>query len=75
MPECLYLFKNAIRRKLFRYGWHFFYVKERFFQKNEIKCFLFRIKSVTLQTEKGVLCNFGTNLKRKILKYNIIIKN
>ena len=25
--------------------------------------------------KKGVLCNFGTNLKRKILKYNIIIKN
>ena len=46
-----------------------------FFQKNKFKCFLFRIKSVTLQTEKGVLCNFGTNLKRKILKYNIIIKN
>ena len=75
MPECLYLFKNAIRGGIVSVGWHFFYVKERFFQKNEIKCFLFRIKSVTLQTEKGVLCNFGTRLKRKILKNNIIIKN
>ena len=49
--------------------------EKNFFEKKEVKSFLFQIKSVTLQTEKGVLCNFGTILKRKILKNNIIIKN
>lgn len=48
---------------------------KNFFEKNKIKYFLFQIKSVTLQTEKGVLCRFDTILERKILKNNIIIKN
>ena len=49
--------------------------QKNFFEKNKIKYFLFQIKSVTLQTEKGVLCRFDTILERKILKNNIIIKN